>query len=230
MSNKPVDFFTPENARAYDERNSNLSPISQNLHFLIQLISENLPSNSKVLSVGAGTGAEVFSLAKAYPNWTFLAVEPSHSMLEIFKQKAKEAGIIERCEFFNGYIDDLEVSYNFDAALSVLVGHFIGKSDRVKYYKSMCDRLNKGGYLFNAEISYDLESKEFPSMLNCWKSVQKKMGATAESLDSLPRQLKEALTVLPPDEVEKYLRQAGLSSPILFFQSFMISAWFGVKG
>ena len=202
MSNKNhQDFFTQEHAERYDDRNSKLAPISNNLHFLISLILEGLPRQSKVLSVGAGTGAEIISLAKHYPDWSFVAVEPSLSMLNVCRKRVEDAGFLDRCQFIHGYADALPVEENFDAVLAVLVGHFIPSPEKLKFYKNLVDHLRRGGYLINAEISYDLESPEFTLMQKNWESVQKMMGATPESLAALPRQLRDVLSILHFEKV-----------------------------
>lgn len=230
MTKPPTDFFTKEHAERYDERNKKLAPISDSLHFLIRLVLESLPPQARVLSVGAGTGAEIISLAKAFPEWSFVAVEPSLSMINVCRERMERAGISDRCEFVHGFAQDLPLREDFDAVLAVLVGHFVKLDERLSFLKNLTDRLRPGGYLVNAEISFDLDSAESPSMLKNWESVQRLMGATPESLSALPRQLREVLTVLPPTESERLIRQAGISQPVRFFQAFMISAWYGIKG
>lgn len=229
MTKPIVDFFTPEHAQRYDERNSKLVPISDNLHFLFTLILENLPVRSRILSVGVGTGAEILSLAKAFPEWSFVAVEPSLSMLNICRERIESAGLLDRCEFVHGFVQDLPARADFHAALAVLVAHFVKREERLDFFKNLTDRLQDGGYLVNAEISFDLDSSEFPSMLKNWESVQRLMGATPEALAALPRQLRDILTVLSPMETESIIRKSGIDLPVRFFQSFMISGWYGVK-
>lgn len=231
MTNQKLapDFFTQELAERYDERNSKLSSISKNLIFLTHLVLERLPAQAKILSVGAGTGNEILSLAEVQPQWTFVAVEPSLSMLNVCRRRLQEAGVLARCELVHGFAEDLPAQSEFDAALALLVGHFVKKEDRLGFYASMSDRLRPGGFLVNAELSYDLESAEFPPMLKNWESIQRLMGATPESLAGLPKQLKNVLTVLPPTQVEKLIRESGIPLATRFFQSFMISAWFGEK-
>lgn len=226
---EPADFFTKELAERYDERNKNLSSISDNLHFLIKLILNDLPRKAKILSVGAGTGAEILALARSFPEWTFVAVEPSISMLEVCKTRVRESGFLDRFEFFHGYAKDYTPGENFNAVLAVLVGHFVKRDERLNFYKSLSSRLKIGGFFINAEISYDLNSPEFSSMLNSWKQVQKLMGATPESLDGLSKQLTEVLTVLPPVETRTLIRDSGIDLPVRFFQSLIISGWYGVK-
>lgn len=224
-----IDFFTKEASQLYDERNRQLAPITDNMHFLIRLILRDLPVRTRVVSVGVGTGTEILSLSKAFPQWTFVGIDPSAAMLDVCRERLKSAGVMDRCELVHGYVHDLPAGENFDVALSVLVGHFVKREERVGFYKAMFDRLRSGGYLVNIEISFDLTSNGFPVMLRNWEGVQSMMGATPESLATLPNQLKEMLCVTSPDETESLLKQSGIQMPIRFFQSFMICGWHGTK-
>lgn len=229
MAKPTADFFTPELAAHYDERNRKLSAISENLHFLTRLVLERLPARAQILSVGAGTGADILPLARAFPEWRFVAVEPSKSMLEVCRERLTTEGFASRCEFIHGYASDVPAKAEFDACLSILVGHFVGHDDRAGFYKNLVDHLKPGGTLVNAEISFDLNSAQFPSMLKNWEKVQALMGATPESLQTLPKTLKEILTVLPPEETEALIRTSGIDLPVRFFQAFLICAWHGTK-
>lgn len=223
------NFFTKEASQAYDEKNRKLAPIADNMHFLIRLILKDLPVRARVLCAGVGTGAEILSLSQAFPDWTFLALDPSAEMLEVCRERLKKAEVLDRCELLHGYVQDAPIGERFDAALSILVGHFVKREERLSFYQNMSSRVRSGGYFVNTEISFDLTSPEFPLMLKCWEQVQSLMGATPESLASLPLVLKEMLTVLPPSEVANLIQQSGISIPVKFFQAFMISGWYGRK-
>ncbi len=225
-----ADFFNKEASLAYDEKNRKLAPIAEGMHFLIRLVLQRLPARARILCVGVGTGAEILSLAKDFPEWTFLGVDPSAEMLMVGKQRLKAAGVLDRCELVHGYVQDVAEGEEFDAAVSVLVGHFVKREERLGFYRGMASRIRPGGILVNTEISYDLNSREFPAMLKSWEQVQTLMGASPESLATLPATLKDVLTVLPPDEIESLLRIGGISVPVRFFRAFMIVGWFGVKG
>lgn len=186
-------------------------------------------SSARILCVGVGTGAEVLPLANAFPEWTFLGLDPSAEMLEICRERLDRAGVLSRCELVHGYVHDLPAGGDYDAALGILVGHFVPREERLDFYRSMTSRLRSGGYLVDTEISYDLGSPEFPSMLKSWEQVQRLMGATAESLASLPTVLRDTLTVLSSAETESLLRRSGIALPVRFFQAFMISGWYGQK-
>lgn len=227
--NQPSDFFNKEAAEKYDERNSKLARISDCLHFLTNLVLKDLPEHARILCVGVGTGAEIISLAQAFPKSTFVALDPSQNMLDVCRERMKKIGLAERCEFIHGYVQDYDGPAEFDAVLSILVAHFVKNDERLSFFKAMTERLRIGGYLVNAEISFDLSSQEFPLMLQGWEGVQTLMGATPESLATLPFQLREMLSVISPQETEDLLRKSGILMPVKFFQALMIAAWWGKK-
>src|SRR5690242_12207609 len=93
----PSGFFDGAAAQAYDRRNDGLRPISDCLHFLMRLALAELPADARVLCVGVGTGAEILSLAKAQPGWSFFGVDPAGGMLEVARQRLGEIGLLDRC-------------------------------------------------------------------------------------------------------------------------------------
>lgn len=222
-------YFTEQAAASYDERNSKLAPITDALHFLTRLVLDGLPEAARVLCVGVGTGAEVLSLARAYPKWTFVGVDPSVPMLEVGRRRLTEAGIIDRCELVAGYVHDLPAEVEYDAALSMFVAHFIPRTERADYFGQLVSRLRPAGILVNVEIALDPESAEADVMIAEWTKIQALMGGTPESLAAVPKTLREVLPVLSPTQTEGVLRGAGIATPIRFFQMSMIYGWFGVR-
>src|SRR5690554_4011950 len=224
-----IDHFT-NGAMVYDERNRQLAPpIADNMRFLIRLILKNAPAHARILCVGVGTGAEILSLSDSFPEWTFVGVDPSIGMLDVCRERLTDAGVQDRCELIHGYVDDVPEGENFDAVLSILVAHFVKREDRLNFYQAMYSRLRADGILISSEISFDLDSPEFPLMLKNWETVQSLMGATPESLANLSVQLREMLSVISPIETESLLNQSGIHLPVRFFQAFMISGWYGIK-
>lgn len=224
-----ANFFNKEMSKSYDERNRKLAPISENMHFLIRLVLKELPTQARILCIGVGTGAEILSLADAHPEWTFVGVDPSESMLEVCRDRLKAAGFLSRCELIHGFVQDLPIGEQYDAAVSVLVSHFVKREERQEFFRQIVNRVLKGGYFVNTEISVDLDAAEFPSLLKNWEQVQTMMGATPESLAALPKQMREVLSILPPSEVAQVMRQSGVAMPIRFYQAFLISGWYGKK-
>lgn len=223
------EFFNQEMATHYDERNANLSDIGDNLHFLVRLVLGDLPPHARILCVGVGTGAEILSLAKANTQWSFVGLDPSAPMLDVCRERLQQANLGDRCQLVHGDISCLSKDPEFDAVLSILVAHFIERHDRIDFYQGIHNRLKSEGYFVSAEISYDLNSSTFPTMLKNWERVQTLMGATPDSLKTLQDTLRNTLSVLSPDETETLLRNTGFDHPIQFFQAFMIRAWYAKK-
>lgn len=217
-------FFNRDMAEAYDRRNHGLKPISDCLHFLMRLVLIRLPRKARVLCIGVGTGAEMLSLAAERPDWSFVGVDPSGEMLDVGRRRLSEAGISERCKLIQGYVADVP-DKDFDAAVSLLVAHFIRLEDRPGFYRAIHDRLKPGGTFVSAEITGDPNRPEFPAMLDDWKQVQLMMGATEQSLETLDEMLRNALGVLSTESTEVLWREAGFSLPVPFFRAFMVHGW-----
>lgn len=228
-TDSPMIKHFSDTASVYDQKNQPLSAIADTLHFLIRLILQSAPVRARVLCVGVGTGTEILSLARAFPEWTFVGVDPAEGMLEVCRERLGQAGMQGRCELIHGYVQDVPEGETFDIVLSLLVAHFVPNDDRPGFYRDIWRRLRDDGYFVSAEISYDLKSEAFPVMLENWARVQSLMGANAESLENLPAVLREQLAVISPEETEQRLKQCGFEVPVRFFQAFMISGWYCLK-
>lgn len=219
-------------AERYDARNAPLAPISGALHFLTRLALADLPARARVLCVGVGTGADILALAASRPDWRFVGVDPSSEMLRVCRDRLAEAGVLARCDLIEGEVAAVPLDTGFegadpgpagfDAALSLLVAHFIGRAERPGFYRAVRDRLRPGGRFVTAEICADPEGPAFPSMLRDWAQVQSLMGASPESLAALPETLRERLSVLSPAETDALLVEAGFGPPVPFFRACMI--------
>lgn len=230
-SNSVTTFFDKKASEAYDERNSRLSPVSKNLHFLIRLVLDDLPAGSEILCVGVGTGEELIALSEVFPGWHFTGVEPSEPMLEVCRKKINDRGLTERCNLVHGYLAEFNEDKRFDAVLCLLVTHFVTDlRERQAMYTDMYSRLKPGGYLVNADISDDMESPEFKSMLEKWKALHRFSGASEQTLEYIEKAMGTQLSVLSKSKLEELLVKAGFSLPVQFFQSLLIRAWYSKKG
>lgn len=224
MQDSATDFFAGNAATGYDARNARLAPISDALHFLTGLVLEDLPEDARLLSVGTGTGAEVLALARAHPGWRFTCVDPSADMLAVCADRLAQAGLSDRCTLVHGDVHALPDGAPHDAALAMLVAHFIAEGDRPDFYAAIRAHLSPGAPFVSAEISHDLDAPSFAPTLGTWKQVQTLMGATPESLDRLPILLRETLAVLSPARTDALLAEAGFTAPTTFYQAVMIRA------
>lgn len=228
MTNQePAVVFDKESASSYDKSFAALAPIRDALHLLIRVILSELPTDAHILCVGAGTGAELIYLAQNFPQWRFTAVEPAAAMLDICRQKTEACGIASRCTFHEGYLDSLPTSDLFDAATCLLVSHFIMQlEDRSNFFNQISLRLRPQGYLISADIAYDLSSSAYSDILEIWLQMMKSAEIPAEKVEKMRHVYGRDVSVLPPAEVASIIAAGEFDSPILFFQSLLIHAWF----
>ncbi|HYF34775.1 MAG TPA: class I SAM-dependent methyltransferase, partial [Prosthecobacter sp.] len=102
-----VSMFNIESASKYDAQAMRFSWRPTFNEFALHIL-EPLPADATILCVGVGTGLELVPLAQAKVGWRFLALDPSNAMLDVCRQRARDAGVDDRCDFFNGYLEDLQ--------------------------------------------------------------------------------------------------------------------------
>ena len=118
MNDNELKALFDQMAPGYDKQWERTAPINQCLYFLLESVFAALPEDARILCVGAGTGSEILHLASRFPGWRFTAVEPARGMLDVCRRRADEAGIAERCEFHEGYLDSLPAGASYQAATS----------------------------------------------------------------------------------------------------------------
>ncbi|WP_133796382.1 class I SAM-dependent methyltransferase [Prosthecobacter fusiformis] len=190
-------------------------------------VFSKLPTQARILCVGAGTGAEIIYLAQKNPGWHFTAVEPSAPMLDVFHRKAEECGITPRCEFHVGYLDSLPSADSFDAATSLLVSHFIlTPADRIAFFRSISSRLRPGSLLVSADLAYDRASPAYPGLLDVWMRMMADAEVSEEKMESIRIAYSRDVALLPLEEVASIMTAGGFEKPVLFLQTGLIHAWY----
>jgi tRNA (cmo5U34)-methyltransferase len=218
--------FDQTHAAAYDQRFAKLAAMRDALHLLISAIFADLPAESRILCVGAGTGHELVYLAQKFPQWRFAVVEPSGPMLEVCRQKAAACGIAPRCEFHEGYLDSLPPAAAFNAATSLLVSQFILSPDsRADFFRSIAQRLRPGGYLVTADLASDTSSENYQQLLEVWMRLMRETGSPPEQIEKLRVTYGRDVAVLPLEQVSSLIASAGFETPVLFYQACLIHAW-----
>lgn len=226
MENNIENIFN-KMAQSYDERYSKVRAIKDALYLSMQGFFQELPQNSKVLCVGAGTGDELIYFAKMFPNWEFTLVEPASSMLDVCKKKAKDENILQRCKFHTGYLETLPNLDSFDITMTILVSQFIkDKTERISFYKEIASRLKKDGLLISADLSGDMSNNNFKVLLDSWKNIHE---MTDDQVVNLKNQWSDNLGFISPSEIEEIIKSGGFKSPILFYQNLFIHAWYSKK-
>jgi tRNA (cmo5U34)-methyltransferase len=229
MSNQeqPV-FFGKEQAAGYDRQWAKLAPMRDALHMLLRIRLSELPDDAQVLCVGVGTGAEMLYLAEAFPGWSFTLVEPAKPMLDICRQRVEAAGITSRCTFHEGDIDSLPLSSPFNAATCLLVSQFIMQpEERRAFFGQISNHLCPGGYLVSADLASGTSAYE--NLLEVWFQMQRFNGMPEEAIEKMRLVYGRDVAVSTPREIEELIISSGFEIPVLFFQAFLIHAWYAKR-
>lgn len=230
MQQEEIRASFDDMAPSYDAQWSNLRAINDSLHLLMGGVLSGLKPDAHILCVGAGTGAEIIYLAQKFPEWRFMAVEPSTGMLDVCRNRLSALGLEERCRFHPDYIETLTTSTPFDAATSLLVSQFLMDEDlRIRFFRAIADRLKPGAVLVSSDLSADLNSSAYPHLLHAWLAMMKQEGISAESLDGMKNAYGKSVAVLPQANVAKLIRTAGFEKIIHFYQAGLIHGWYGRK-
>jgi tRNA (cmo5U34)-methyltransferase len=216
-----------QQAASYDSQWAKLSPVSACMHFLLGTVFSDVPEDARILCVGAGTGAEMIYLAQRFPSWRFTAVEPSGLMLEVCRDRVEKLQIADRCVLHHGYLDSLAPGEPFDAATSILVSQFIvDQEDRSIFFRSIAQRLRPGGYLACADLSFDITTPAYQSLLEVWIRMMTNADVTPEMIERMRAVYGRDVAVLPPEQVAAIIASGGFETPIPFFQAGLIRAWY----
>jgi tRNA (cmo5U34)-methyltransferase len=89
------------------------------------LLAERIPTDGRVLILGAGGGLELKAFVEALPEWSFDGVDPSADMLRLAEQTVVSHAT--RIQLHEGYIHSTPAG-PFDAAISLLTFHFIPRT------------------------------------------------------------------------------------------------------
>lgn len=230
MQNQSSIIFDQERASSYDKRFAKLAPLNNALYLLIHLVLSELPADARILCVGVGTGSELINLAQKFPQWQFTAVEPAAPMLDICRQRAEECGIASRCTFHEGYLDSLPASNSFDAATCLLVSHFfVQLPERRNFFSQIASRVRPNGYLVSSDLASDMSTSAYQSLLEVWLRMLRYSEVPEMEVEKFRASYGRDVAVRSPLEVESIIVASGFDTPVLFFQTLLIHAWYAKR-
>lgn len=227
MHSTDIKAIFDQQASSYDDRWAKTAPIRSALHFLLEAVFAGLPDEARVLCVGAGTGEEIEYLARRFPRWTFVAVDPSGAMLDVCRAKAEKGGFTARCHFHEGYLESLPDLGAFDAATCFLVSQFIlDPQARSDFFRGIAARLHPGGILTSSDLASDVASSEYDALLRTWLNMMLAAGIPAAGLEQMRAAYTRDVAMLPPATVASVIASGGFDEPVRFYQAGLIHAWF----
>ena len=193
--------------------------IHQQVDAILQSV---LPPNAHILIVGCGTGYELEYLLKRHPNWKFTAVDPSLTMLQKAQEQVELLDKSSQVTFVHGETSALPLENCFDAALSILVAHFIADDIKPVFFKGIYDRLKEKAIL----LTYDLMTCVNPQHLQALRYLCLAQGLTEEQCQKMLERMAQDFFSLTTEGYIKLLEKAGFESvhpytQILTYQGFI---------
>ncbi|WHA43265.1 class I SAM-dependent methyltransferase [Agrobacterium larrymoorei] len=186
------------------------------------LLAEDVPTNGRVLVVGAGGGLELKALAEQHPEWSFDGVDPSSDMLELARETTARTA-----DRINLHLGDISAAPAgpFDGAVCLLVFHHISPKSRVSTLHSIRARLQPGSPFILSHVSFSQNEPE----RSLWIDRHIKFGAmvdmSQERQEAARAAMKENLAILSPEEEKRYLQQAGFTRITQFYHAFSFRGW-----
>jgi tRNA (cmo5U34)-methyltransferase len=222
----PFDFADPSMVAAYPRQAAKAVPGYHDVHTMTSvLLAERAPANARVLVLGAGGGLEVKALATAQPGWTFLAVDPSASMLDLAMNTL--GPLASRVSVHHGYVHDAP-DEPLDAATALLLLHLLEREDRLRTLTEAHRRLRPGAPLVVVNVSYPQgDAGERELWLRRHEAYLVASGVEPTYVEKAATMLRQHLPALSPDRDLAILEEAGFTGVTQFFSALTFRGWVG---
>lgn len=186
------------------------------------LLDEAVPPDGRVLVLGAGGGLEIKALAEMQGGWRFDGVDPSADMLALAREVT--GGVADRVTLHEGLID-VAPTEPFDGAVCLLTFHFIERAERARTLDAIRARLKPGAPLALAHISFSQNAPERTQWIARHVGYPDGRTADGQKLQSAVEAMSSRLTILPPEEEEAMLVEAGFQRVTLFYAALSFRGW-----
>lgn len=206
------DFNHPRVVEGYDQHIRKLIPGYELIHLQVHAILKNrLPEHAEIAVVGCGTGYELAYLAQHFPNWKFCAIDPAPNMLQQAQQHLAQLQLSQDLQYSNirFVLGDSSVlksmPQQFDAALAILVAHFVPNEYKQGFLRDIAVSLKPEGIY----LSYDLTALTDPEQGQILKSMAELTGLTEQQADNMLARLQDDFYLLNIDEMLALYQHVG---------------------
>ncbi|WP_130802803.1 class I SAM-dependent methyltransferase [Acinetobacter ihumii] len=220
------DFTAQQVVEGYDDHIRKLIPGYEVVHQQIQaILKAYLPEQAHILIVGCGTGYELRYLLENFPNWQFTATDLSAPMLKKARTYIQDIDLHNRVRFVLGDIQVLNQTIRFDAALSILVTHFVSFQHKAMFLHGIHLRLKENA-LF---LTFDLVRMQTDKEKWVLKNICESNGLTENQTTAMLARLTDDFYPLSESQSFEQLQRAGFKhisrfTQILCYQGFIAFA------
>jgi len=185
------------------------------------LLAERAPAAADILVLGAGGGLELKAFADTQPQWRLVGVDPAAAMLDLARDVL--GAHMARVHLVQGLIDDAPPG-PFDGAACLLTLHFLPRTERLRTLRELRRRMAPGAPLVVAHHSVprggDVQTWLARSIAFANRETVDFAQASATAAI-----MAQHLPLLPAEEDEALLAEAGFSDIALFYAGFSFRGW-----
>ncbi|WP_282059753.1 class I SAM-dependent methyltransferase [Bacillus pumilus] len=174
----------------------------------------------RILTVGAGGGEEIINMLQRKEDWLITGIDPSPSMLDMAKRRVTQLEMESRVAWHETLLDKVSAEPVYDAAVSLLVIHFIEK--RQLFLEEIARRLQPDAPFMLAFIQGEMKSQAFQQELHMLSLFMQRQGLEKEVFTSFKNRLGSATHPVPEEEIIEHLIKAGFEDIRPYFQAGMI--------
>lgn len=209
------NFHSEVVVASYDDHICKLIPGYELVHQQIEaILSTELPENAHILIVGCGTGYELSYLLQQHPNWTFTAIDPSAAMLEQARKQLASIGAEQRVQFIQCTTQELDQQNSFDAALAILVVHFIPEPQKSDFFQAIYQSLKAGGI----GLTYDLMQPEDENELKVMQKMAQQTGLSVQQSENMLARLQQDFFLISVEDSNELLTKVGFKQRKIYSQ------------
>ncbi|KJV36723.1 class I SAM-dependent methyltransferase [Luteibacter yeojuensis] len=186
------------------------------------LLAEAVPTDGHVLVLGAGGGLELKAFADARLGWRFTGVDPSAEMLKL--AAATLGPLAPRAQLHEGYVDTAPEG-PFDGATCLLTLHFLTADERLHTLRELRRRMKPGAPLVIAHHSFPLDDGGRARWLDRYAAFAAASGVPEKDTKNAAAAISARLPLLPPEQDEALLHEAGFERIEMFYAAFTFRGW-----
>ena len=210
------DFSHPKVVEHYDQHIRQLIPGYELVHLQIQAILKiQLQPNARIVIAGCGTGYELEYLMRILPQAQFVAFDPSEQMVAKARQRFEHQADRHRIEF---HVSDSSIlnqyAHQFDAALAILVSHFLVLESKKAYFEAIYSSLKDGGFC----LSYDLMQFQHQAQILQLQALTQDLGLAERQSQVMVERLADDFELISIEDMQQLLRHCGFLQTECFAQ------------
>lgn len=214
------------NSSEYDNKIKQTLPYYEEFYRQVIDVVKNYFSESlSWLDVGCGTGKMAEMAFKEVEIDRFVLCDASQDMIKIAQNRFK----FLNTEFFVSNIQNLNFFNEFDVVTSIMVNHYLQKSDRIAAVKRCYEALKSDGIFITFENFAPYSGSGKVLYLSRWKSYQLNQGKSINECEKHVGRYDKGYFPITISEHLEIMKDCGFKAVEILWLSYMQVGFLGIK-